>query len=344
MRWQPADEGGDQPSLFSDVAERIRHPEFADLEFIHVRAKRIINEVPAAARVPFRYTINVYRGCSHACPYCFARPTHTYLNLDAGRDFERVIVVKVNAVEALRAELAPRRWRGEHIAMGTNTDPYQRCEGRYRLTRGVIETLSAAANPFSILTKSPLVLRDLDLLVEAVRRTELAVNFSIGTLDPEVWRATEPGTPRPESRVEAVARLREAGIPSGVLIAPIIPGISDAPQQLEAVVKAVIDAGAASVTPIVLHLRPGVKEQFLPWLEGYRPDLLADYERLYPRAYAPKATQERIGDLVADLVARHGGVQGAARRVMQEATRPSRDGTCAASEAKPLASQLDLGV
>ncbi len=225
---------------------------------------------------------------------CFARPTHTYLNLDAGRDFERVIVVKVNAVEALRAELAPRRWAGEHIAMGTNTDPYQRCEGRYLLTRGVIKALAAAANPFSILTKSPLVLRDLDLLVAAARDTELAVNFSIGTLDPEVWRATEPGTPRPESRVEAVARLRDAGLHSGVLIAPIIPGISDGPEQLEAVVKAAIEAGASNITPIVLHLRPGVKEQFLPWLESYRPDLLASYRRLYPRAYGLKALRSGL--------------------------------------------------
>ncbi|MDP8930856.1 MAG: radical SAM protein, partial [Actinomycetota bacterium] len=281
---------------------------------------------------------------------CFARPTHTYLNLNAGGDFERVIVVKVNAIEALQAELSPRRWRGEHIAMGTNTDPYQRCEGRYRLTRGVIETLAAAANPFSILTKSPLVLRDLDVLTEAVSRTQLSVNFSIGTLDHEVWRATEPGTPRPESRVGAVARLREAGIHSGVLIAPIIPAISDGPDQLEAVVRASIEAGATSITPIVLHLRPGVKEQFVPWLESHRPDLLPQYERLYPRAYAPKDTQERISGLVADLVTRYGGRKasaGAARRVPEPKEEPARllrDRTKKAAGAKPLASQLNLGV
>ncbi|MDQ3932692.1 MAG: radical SAM protein [Actinomycetota bacterium] len=281
---------------------------------------------------------------------CFARPTHEYLNLDAGRDFERVIVVKVNAVEALRAELSPRRWGSEHIAMGTNTDPYQRCEGRYRLTRGVVETLAAAANPFSILTKSPLVLRDLDLLKEAADRTELTVNFSVGTLDREVWRATEPGTPRPESRLEAVARLREAGIRSGVLIAPIIPGLSDGPDQLEAVVKASVEAGATNITPIVLHLRPGVKEQFLPWLESYRPDLLSGYERLYPRAYAPKETQERIGRLVADLVARHGGTTasaGAARGVPEPKAapvRPRQDRTKKTAATEPLASQLNLGV
>ncbi|MDQ4130028.1 MAG: radical SAM protein, partial [Actinomycetota bacterium] len=178
---------------------------------------------------------------------------------------------------------------------------------------------------------------------EAARRTDLVVNFSIGTLDAEVWRATEPGTPRPESRVEAVARLREAGIPSGVLIAPIIPGISDAPEQLEAVVKAVTDAGATNVTPIVLHLRPGVKEQFLRWLESYRPDLVSHYRRLYPRAYAPKAVQERIGRLVADLVVRYGGKRVApstARRIRATREQPALGGYPAA---QPLASQLDLG-
>ena len=175
LRWTLAER--EAPTLFGAEGERIRHPEFADMEFLHVRAKRIINEVPAKSRMPFRFTINAYRGCSHACSFCFARPTHEYLNLDAGRDFERVIVVKVNAVEALRGELRSPRWGGDHIAMGTNTDPYQRCEGRYRLTRGIIEVLVEAANPFSILTKSSLVMRDLDLLDGGVvahgRRGEL---------------------------------------------------------------------------------------------------------------------------------------------------------------------------
>lgn len=249
---------------------------------------------------------------------CFARPTHEYLDLDSGRDFERVIVVKVNAVERLRAELDPRRWSGEHIAMGTNTDPYQRAEGRYRLTRGLIETLTEASNPFSILTKSSLVLRDAELLAEANARADVAVNFSIGTLEDDVWRATEPGAPQPRSRVEAIAALRKHGIAAGVLVAPIIPGISDGPEQLDEVVRACIEAGARSVSPIVLHLRPGVREYFLPWLEEHRPDLAERYQRLYPRAYAPKAEQRRIADLVHGLVRRHGGVRAtprAARRV-----------------------------
>lgn len=306
LRW---DTVGDSPQsrLFGSDLERVTHPGFEDMEFLHVPAKSIINEVPGAARLPFRYTINVYRGCSHACVFCFARPTHEYLNLGAGRDFERIIVVKVNAVELLRAELHPRRWAGDHIAMGTNTDPYQRCEGRYELTRGVLEVLTEHANPFSILTKSSLVLRDLDILAEANDRTDVAVNFSVGTLDEEVWRTTEPGTPKPLSRLEAVARLREAGIRSGVLIAPIIPGISDSRDQLEEVVRACVDAGASSITPITLHLRPGVKEQFMPWLADTRPDLLPLYERTYRRSYAPKQERQRIARLVRALVREHGG-------------------------------------
>ena len=306
LRW---DTVGDDPQrrLFGSDVERVTHPEFAGMEFLHVRAKSIINEVPGAAHLPFRYTVNVYRGCSHACAFCFARPTLEYLNLNAGRDFERVIVVKVNAVELLTAELQPRRWAGEHIAMGTNTDPYQRCEGRYELTRGVIEVLTEHANPFSILTKSSLVTRDMDLLIEANRRTDIAVNFSIPTLDRQVWEASEPGTPQPRSRLDALRRLREEGIPAGVLIAPIIPGISDRRDQLEEVVRACIDAGASSITPIVLHLRPGVKEQFLPWLEDVRPDLLDRYRRTYQRAYAPKQVRQHLSSLVYELIREHGG-------------------------------------
>ena len=161
------------------------------MEFLHVRAKRIINRVKGAP-FGFEYTINAYRGCSHACVYCFARPTHAYLDLNTDEGFDRKIVVKVNAVERLRAELRPRTWGGDLIAMGTNTDPYQRCEGKYHLTRGIVETLIDYDNPFSILTKSTLVLRDRDLLTEAAGRGRVRVNFSIGTLDEHVWRTPSP--------------------------------------------------------------------------------------------------------------------------------------------------------
>ena len=281
--------------------------ELRDVEYLHVRAKRIVNRVPEASRMPFRYTINAYRGCAHACTYCFARPTHVYLGMDAGADFERRIVVKVNAVERLRAELRDPRWGGEHIAMGTNTDPYQPAEGRYRLTRGLIGELTAARNPFSILTKSPMILRDLDLLAEAARAGLVRCNLSIGTLDEDVWHASEPGTPPPLRRVEAVARLNAAGVPCGVLVAPVLPGMSDSPEQLAAVVEACIEAGAVSISPILLHLRPGVRELFMPWLEGYRPDLVERYRTLYAASYATPGARARLTQRVDDIVDRLGG-------------------------------------
>jgi DNA repair photolyase len=229
---------------------------------------------------------------------CFARPSHTYLSFDAGRDFETRIVVKVNAAEVLRRELRRPSWRGAHVAMGTNTDPYQRCEGRYRLTRGVLEVLRDHANPCSILTKSPLLLRDLDLFVELASTAGFTASLSIGTLDEEVWRRSEPGTPHPRSRMAAVKRLVEAGIPCGILMAPILPGISDRPEQLQAVVRAAADAGASHVTPITLHLRRGVKEEFMPWLEQAYPELVPDYRRIYRGANAPKAVAAAIGERV----------------------------------------------
>jgi DNA repair photolyase len=227
--------------------------------------------------------------------------------MNAGEDFERRIVVKVNAVEKLRHELREPRWGGDHIAMGTNTDPYQPAEGRYKLTRGIVEVLGEAQNEFSILTKSPMIVRDLDVLVAAAERTHVRCNLSIGTLDEDVWRASEPGTPPPRQRIEAVRRLNDAGIPCGVLVAPILPGISDDPAQLEAVVEAVLDAGAVSVAPILLHLRPGVREVFMPWLAGYRPDLVDRYRRLYAGSYAP-AAGARVSQLVQELVRKHGGL------------------------------------
>jgi DNA repair photolyase len=236
---------------------------------------------------------------------CFARPSHTYLNFDAGRDFERRIVVKVNAPEVLRRELRRKSWTGAHVAMGTNTDPYQRCEGRYRLTRGVLEVLRDYANPCSVLTKSPLLLRDLDLFVELAETAGFSANLSIGTLDEEVWRRSEPGTPHPKARMAAVKQLVEAGIPCGILMAPILPGISDSPEQLRAVVRAAADAGASHLTPITLHLRPGVKEEFMPWLEETYPELVAGYHRLYRGSNAPKAVREALADRVRAEKRRH---------------------------------------
>lgn len=308
LRWRLADDDAGAPDLLGDLVSRTPgRGELVGLELLHVRAKRVVNRVPAASRMPFRWTVNAYRGCSHACVYCFARPTHEYLGLGAGEDFERRIVVKVNAVERVRAEVAAPRWGGEHIAMGTNTDPYQTAEGRYRLTRGIVEALTEAGNPFSILTKSTLVLRDLDVLREAALRMPVMVNLSIGTLDREVWRTTEPGTPNPLRRVDAVARLNAAGIPCGVLIAPVLPGISDDPAMLEDVVRACVEAGAHSITTILLHLRPGVREHYMEWLAGSRPDLAASYAGRYRRSYAARDEQDRHAALVRGLVERHRG-------------------------------------
>jgi DNA repair photolyase len=313
LRWRLADEPATdvpgQGSLFSSddlmTVER-GTGRLSGMEFLHVHARRIINEVPAASRMPFRFTINAYRGCSHACTYCFARPTHDYLGLNIGEDFERRLVVKVNAVDRLKVELRSPQWTGDSIAMGTNTDPYQRCEGKYRLTRGIVEVLTEARNPFSVLTKSALLLRDLDLLAEAARRTDVSVSLSIGTLDEAVWRATEPGAPHPRRRVDAVRRLADAGIRTGVLVAPVLPGLSDSPAQLEEVVTACVEAGAQSVTAIALHLRPGVREHFMGWLRPRDPDLADDYERRYQRAYLPDVEQKALTARVRAIAERAG--------------------------------------
>ncbi len=234
--------------------------------------------------------------------YCFARPSHTYLGFNAGRDFEREIVVKVNAPEVLRVELARPSWRGEHVALGTNTDPYQWVEGRYRLMEGIWEALRDAANPCSVLTKSPLLLRDLPLMLQIAARAHFSACLSIPTLDEQAWRATEPHTPNPRARLEAVAELNRAGIPTGVLIAPLMPGINDAPHQIEPLLERAAEAGATSIGGMALHLRGEVRDVFMGWLHAQRPDLVERYEQLYARgAYAPREERERLAGLV-----RHG--------------------------------------
>ncbi len=278
---------------------------------------------------------------------CFARPTHEYLGLNIGEDFDRRIVVKVNAVERVRAELADHRWRGEPIAMGTNTDPYQRAEGKYRLTRGIVDALVAAGNPFSILTKSTLVLGDLDRLAEGATRTSVRANLSIGTLEESVWRTSEPGTPHPRQRVAAVARLNEAGVPCGVLIAPVLPGLSDHPDQLEEVVDACVEAGAVSISTNVLHLRPGVRQHYLSWLERTYPDLLDSYLRRYRgSAYLPSAEQRQLSGLVTRLVdaarARRGG--GTRSRRTDRALTPRESPPSRPRAGAPPPAQLDLGL
>ena len=271
-------------------------PEALDTRFYEVRSKSALNRVPKQSRMPFRWTINPYRGCAHACVFCFARPTHTYLGFDAGRDFEREIVVKVNVPEVLRAELRRPSWKREHVAMGTNTDPYQWVEGRYKLMPAIWEALRDGHTPGSVLTKSPLLLRDIHVMKQV---PGISASLSIPTLDEKAWRATEPRTPHPRARIEAVAELNRQGIPCGVLIAPLMPGVNDAPEQVERILELCAEAGAVDVGGICLHLRGEVRGIFMDWLRSQRPDLVPLYERLYARgAYAPKAERERISALV----------------------------------------------
>jgi DNA repair photolyase len=304
VRWSNLSLGDEEQRRLPGYRDEavVRHfdaPEALETRFYEVRAKSVLNRVPGKSRVPFSWTINPYRGCSHACIYCFARPTHKYLDFDAGRDFEREIVVKVNAPEVLRVELGKPSWKKEHVALGTNTDPYQWVEGRYRLMQGIWEAMRDFGNPCSVLTKSPLLLRDLPLMLEIAERASFSACLSIPTLDEKAWRATEPHTPNPRARLEAVAELNRAGIPTGVLIAPLMPGVNDAPHQIEPLLARATEAGATSIGGVALHLRGEVKGIFMDWLRSQRPDLVERYEQLYRRgAYAPQEERERLSKLV----------------------------------------------
>lgn len=343
MRWQnlSGDDADAAPALFGldTVTRTFDTPEFRGITFHEVRARSIINRVPGTSRMAFECTINPYRGCSHACVYCFARKTHSYLDLDTGRDFDSQIVVKVNAVELLRRELAAPRWQGEHIAMGTNVDCYQRAEGRYRLMPGILAALRDRANPFSILTKGSLILRDLPVLEQAARVTEVSTAVSVGFTDHDLWRSVEPGTPSPTRRLEVCRTLTDHGIACGVLMAPVLPYLSDSPEQLDATVRAIAASGATSVTPLVLHLRPGAREWYFQWLAERHPDLVRRYEALYRHsAYAPTWYQRRITRRVHDLAARYG--MGPARRNPRGAApEPSPD---EGNEEAPAPTQLRL--
>ena len=305
IRWRLTDDDGGRPELFATVERLPGTRELAGLEFLHVTARSVINRVPEASRMPFRYTVNPYRGCSHACVYCFARPSHEYLNLNRGSDFDTKIVVKVNAVECIKAELRSPRWRGDLVALGTNTDPYQPCEGRYRLTRGIIEALTDAGNPFSIVTKSTLVARDIDVLAHAARSGGVHVDISVGCLDRDVWRATEPHTPSPQRRLAAVTALGDAGVSCGVFVAPVLPGISDSDDQLDRLARACVEAGARSITTVPLHLRSGVREHYLSWLHDHRPDAVVEYAHRYRGAYLPAQERRDLSRRVQEFAAAH---------------------------------------
>jgi len=279
---------------------------------------------------------------------CFARNTHTYLDLDAGRDFDTRVVVKVNAGELLRHELAAPRWRGGHIAMGTNVDCYQRAEGRYRLMREILTALRDFANPFSILTKGTLILRDLDLLTQAAQVAPVGVALSVGFVDETLWRSVEPGTPSPRRRLDAVRQLADAGFAVGVLMAPILPGLTDTAESIEDTVAAIAAAGAASITPLPLHLRPGAREWYLRWLAGTHPELLPRYQELYgERSYLGSGYQREVTARVRLAARRHGlgsGTAGDARRVptSPEESRALGVGAILRAPERPPPEQLTL--
>jgi DNA repair photolyase len=311
-------------------------PEAMGINFHEVRARSALNHVPGG-RYGFSYTVNPFRGCTHACVFCFARSSHTYLDFDAGRDFEREIVVKVNVPEVLRAELARPSWKRDLVALGTNTDPYQWVESRYRFMPEILAALEEAETPVSVLTKSPLLLRDIDLYERMSKRLPVSVNLSVPTLDEDAWRATEPHTPSPAARLNAVAELRSRGIDSGVLIAPLMPGINDSPEQVQPIVDRAKQANATFLGGVALHLRGDVRDVFMGWLEAKRPDLLPRYEQLYSNDRANMRPDQRKLTTRAVRGWGRGRARGEERGVLPPDSRPVRNPSLGSDADRPAA-------
>ena len=320
MRWSgqelSAEETSALPGLarLNNLVRSVTTPEFAGITFHEVLAKSALNHVPGESKtMPFGWTINPYRGCSHACTYCFARPTHKYLDLDAGKDFDSEIIVKVNVAEVLAKELAKPSWAAHPVALGTNTDPYQRAEGRYRLMPGIIAALAASGTPFSILTKGTLLRRDLPLLAEAARVVPVDLAMSIAIFDDALQQSVEPGTPSTKSRLATVIAARDAGLPCSVFLMPILPYLTDSRAHLDSALAQVKAAGASSVLYSAMHLKPGVKEWFLQWLEREHPELVPKYRELYgSKTYTPKAYREWLAERMRPLIREHGLARGKA--------------------------------
>lgn len=316
MRWDAQSIGADDGALPGldraglarlGLVRSVRTPEFAGITFHEVSAKSALSKVPAASQMPFRWTINPYRGCSHACRYCFARPTHEYLDLDAGKDFDAEVVVKVNVGEVLRTELARPSWKRDAVALGTNTDPYQRAEGRYHLMPGIITALAGSGTPFSVLTKGTLLKRDLPLLVDAAQKVEVGLGVSLAFMDKDLQQSVEPGTPTPQARLDLVRAVRDAGLPCAVMVAPVLPWLTDSHDHLGRLLDAIADAGATGVTVIPLHLKPGTREWYLQWLEREHPHLVPGYGRVFARGtYALKAYREWLWERVGPMLDEHG--------------------------------------
>jgi DNA repair photolyase len=268
-----------------------------------VLCKSAINRVQG---MPFDWSINPYRGCRHACVYCYARPTHEYLGMNGADEFQEVIFAKTNAPEVVRRELGRRSWRGDTVVIGTATDPYQQAESKYRITRGILEAFRDFHNPVSITTKSPMVLRDLDLLTELAHHAEVTVHFTVTTLDESLWRKIEPTTSKPRKRIEAMRTLREHGIRAGIFLSPVLPGLTDDTPHLEAVIEAAAHAGADFLFSQVLRLGPGISEYYLPFIEAEFPELTPLYKELYGRNSPPGAYSQIVQRRVGELKERYG--------------------------------------
>ncbi|MDX1890872.1 Rv2578c family radical SAM protein [Mycolicibacterium sp. 050158] len=325
MRWEgqgiEVDDGALPGLQRIGFVRSVRTPQFEGLTFHEILCKSALNKVPNASQLPFRFTVNAYRGCSHACRYCFARPTHEYLDFDTGADFDTQVVVKTNVADVLRRELFRRSWTREKVALGTNTDPYQRAEGRYALMPGIIGALADSGTPFSILTKGTLLRRDLALLTEAARTVEVDVAVSLAVGDPALHAEVEPGTPTPRARLDLIRAIREAGLPCHVMVAPVLPMLTDSVEHLDGLLGRIAAAGACSATVFGLHLRGSTRGWFMAWLARSRPDLVADYRELYGRgAYLPAGYRDALRERAAPLLARHGLTGG--HRSFRLATSP----------------------
>ncbi|PYY58969.1 radical SAM protein [Curtobacterium sp. MCSS17_011] len=314
MRWSgqaiDAEQSDALPGMESNsgFVRSVTTPEFAGVTFHEVLAKSALNRVPSAdGSGTYGWTINPYRGCSHACVYCFARPTHTYLEFDGGADFDQQIVVKTNVAGVLGRELGKPSWDRHPVALGTNTDPYQRAEGRYRLMPGVIEALAESRTPFSILTKGTLLRRDLPLLVEAAKVVSVDLAMSIAVYDDPLQQSVESGTPTTSARLATVRAIRDAGLDCSVFLMPVLPYITDTRAHLDDAVGRATAAGATSITYSALHLRPGVKPWWFEWLGRERPDLVQRYRAMYlDNTYAPKDYRRWLSERIRPILAAHG--------------------------------------
>lgn len=304
----PGLDSPDSALALSGLVRTVRPPEFAGLTFHEVLAKSALNRVPGGGGgLPFGWTINPYRGCSHACVYCFARPTHEYLDLDAGRDFDAQVVVKLNVAEVLARELARSSWQRDPVALGTNTDPYQRAEGRYALMPGIIEALASSGTPLSILTKGTLLRRDLPLLQRVVQSVPVDLSMSIAVYDHELQQSIEPGTPSTDARLATIRAAVDAGFAPSVFLMPLLPDLTDTRAHLDEAFARIREAGARSAVHSSLRLDPGVREWFFAWLKREHPHLVERYRALYRDGpHPPKAYRAWLSARVDEVRRQHG--------------------------------------